>query len=334
MQILTERLRLRPLETEDVDALVAMDSDPEVRRYVDQPEAPSREEMLGRMPRLLRRYAGGAEPAFWAAEIRETGAFCGWFHLRPLDDDPGTLDVGYRLRREWWGRGLATEGARALVQRAFAELDAGQVVAHALEENIASRRVLEKLGLRERGRYLHRGALPAVAFALARPDLSLLAEFPFRSNGQDWTLSWHPSARAPEGTSHGAAGICLTPADDVVLVSPEGFRWDFPAGRAEDGESWEDTLRREVREEACARVMRARLLGFSRGRCVQGVQVGEVLVRSFWIAEVVLDPWKPRFEIQQRRLVPRGELISRLEAEGEHLPMEIYRQVLGIAGRV
>lgn len=169
IQIRTERLRLRPLGADDVDALVALDSDPEVRRFVDQAEAPSREEMLGRMPRLLRRYGDGAEPAFWAADHRETGAFCGWFHLRPLDDDPGALDVGYRLRREWWGRGLATEGAAALVQRAFLVLGADRVVAHALEANTASRRVLEKLGLREQGRYLHRGALPALSFALARP---------------------------------------------------------------------------------------------------------------------------------------------------------------------
>lgn len=169
MQILTDRLRLRPLRAEDIDALVALDSDPEVVRYVDQAEAPTREEILARMPRLLRRYMGGAEPAFWAAHVRDTEAFCGWFHLRPLEDDPAILDVGFRLRREWWGRGLATEGAEALVQRAFLILEAERVVAHALEANAASRRVLEKLGLQEERRYLHRGALPAVALALARP---------------------------------------------------------------------------------------------------------------------------------------------------------------------
>lgn len=173
LQIVTERLRLRPLSADDVDALVALDSDPEVRRYVDQTEAPSRAEVVDRMPRLLRRYREGAEPAFWAAEV-ETGAFCGWFHLRPLEDDPGTLDVGYRLRREWWGRGLATEGAAALVRRAFLLLDAERVVAHALEANTASRRVLEKLGFQEEARYLHRGVLPAVSFALTRPAAARL----------------------------------------------------------------------------------------------------------------------------------------------------------------
>lgn len=168
-RILTARLVLRPLAAEDVDHLVALDSDPEVRRHVDQPEAPSREEALARLPRLLERFGAGGEPAFRAAEERRDGSFCGWFHLRPLDDDPAALDLGYRLRRDRWGRGLASEGARALVERAFGVLGAERVVAHALEANAASRRVLEKVGLRERARYLHRGELPAVAYVLERP---------------------------------------------------------------------------------------------------------------------------------------------------------------------
>jgi ADP-ribose pyrophosphatase YjhB (NUDIX family) len=77
----------------------------------------------------------------------------------------------------------------------------------------------------------------------------------------------------------------------------------FPAGRPEEGESWEETLRREMLEEACAIVGRARLLGFSRGACVAGPEEGLVLVRSMWRAEVQLEPWEPRFEIPHRRVV-------------------------------
>jgi RimJ/RimL family protein N-acetyltransferase len=167
-RIETERLALRPLSPADLDSLLALDADPEVRRHVDEPAAPTRAEALARMPRLLTRYGDGAEPAFWSAEHRASGAFCGWFHLRPLDDDPTSLDLGYRLVRTFWGRGLATEGGGALVDRAFGVLSARHVVGHALESNAASRRVLEKLGLREHGRYLHRGTLPAIAYALSR----------------------------------------------------------------------------------------------------------------------------------------------------------------------
>jgi len=167
-RIETERLRLRPLAATDADALLALDADPEVRRHVDRPEAPTRLELLEHLPRMLRRYGSGGEPTFWAAEEADGGAFCGWFHLRPLEEDPVALDLGYRLRREAWGRGLATEGGRHLVDRAFRLLGAERIVAHTLEANYASRHVLEKLGFREQGRYLHRDLLPAVAYALRR----------------------------------------------------------------------------------------------------------------------------------------------------------------------
>lgn len=166
----THRLRLRPLRAGDLDHLVCLDSDPEVRRFVDQPAAPSRQELAARLPDMLQRFGLTREPSYWTAEDPATGDFLGWFHLRPLEGEPGSLDLGYRLRRERWGRGLATEGSALLLERAFGELGAQRVTAHALEENLASRRVLEKLGLRLRLSYLHRGELPAVGYALERDD--------------------------------------------------------------------------------------------------------------------------------------------------------------------
>ena len=100
--------------------------------------------------------------------------------------------------------------------------------------------------------------------------------------GQRWINSWHSSAAVPAGKPHGSAGICVTEAVEVVLISADGTSWDFPAGRPEGSETWEETLRREVLEEACAVVTEARLLGFCRGRCVRGHEAGLVLVRSIW----------------------------------------------------
>ncbi len=120
------------------------------------------------LPRRLARYGPTEEPTFWAVELKEGGAFIGWFHLRPVVGHPEWLDLGYRLRREVWGRGYASEGAAALIQRAFGALGAQRVVAHALEANAASRRVLEKVGLSPCERYLHRGELPAVGYTLSR----------------------------------------------------------------------------------------------------------------------------------------------------------------------
>ncbi len=148
--------------------------------------------------------------------------------------------------------------------------------------------------------------------------------------GQDLMVSWHPPAAAPAGTRHGAEGICVS-SGGVVLVSPDGQGWSFPAGRPEAEESWEEMLRREVREEACATVIQARLLGFSRGVCIAGPEKGLVLVRSIWRADVELEPWDPHFEIRHRRLVARADLAAELTL-ASHPFAPIVRLALQEAG--
>jgi ADP-ribose pyrophosphatase YjhB (NUDIX family) len=126
---------------------------------------------------------------------------------------------------------------------------------------------------------------------------------PTHSNGQDWLVSWHPADDPPMGKQHGAAGICVATEDQLVLISHDGEHWGFPAGRPEGDETIEETLGREMREEACVEVVGARLLGFSRSQCVEGHEKGLVLVRSYWRAEVEIKPWEPQFEIGHRRVV-------------------------------
>jgi RimJ/RimL family protein N-acetyltransferase len=75
----------------------------------------------------------------------------GWFHFRPAYDDPQncrTIELGYRLKPAFWGQGFATEGSKALIERGFQELGVDEVVATTMKNNIASRRVMEKAGLR------------------------------------------------------------------------------------------------------------------------------------------------------------------------------------------
>ena len=133
------------------------------------------------------------------------------------------------------------------------------------------------------------------------------APIPVESMGQSWRVSWHPPPDPPDGIPHGAEGVCVTPSREIVLISSDGSHWDLPAGRPEPGETWEDTLRREMLEEACATVVAARLLGFVRGECVAGHELGRVLVRSIWRADVQLGPWAPQFEIPHRRVVASAE---------------------------
>ncbi|MFI6256341.1 GNAT family N-acetyltransferase [Micromonospora zamorensis] len=140
----TERLRFRRLTMADVDALVDLDSDPEVMRFLSGGVATVRDEQL---PRLLAQYERHPGLGRWAALDRGTGDFLGWFALDPSAD--GTeAELGYRLRRSTWGLGLATEGSRALVRYAFDAVGVRRVWAETMTVNERSRRVMAKAGLR------------------------------------------------------------------------------------------------------------------------------------------------------------------------------------------
>ncbi|GAA2193144.1 GNAT family N-acetyltransferase [Micromonospora lupini] len=144
----TERLRLRRLTAADVDAIVELDSDPEVMRFltggVATPRATVRDEQV---PRLLAQYEQRPGLGRWAALDRAGGDFLGWFALDPSEDG-SEAELGYRLRRSTWGRGLATEGSRALVRYAFDTVGVRRVWAETMAVNERSRRVLVKAGLR------------------------------------------------------------------------------------------------------------------------------------------------------------------------------------------
>ena len=133
----TERLALRPITLGDVDLLADLDGDPEVMRYLTG--RPSTREQV---EQAVRENLGWR----WVATDRAGGDFVGWFGLVPVED--GTYEVGYRLARRWWGRGLATEGTRALIDAAFSMLGATRVTAQTMAVNERSRRVMERCGMR------------------------------------------------------------------------------------------------------------------------------------------------------------------------------------------
>ncbi len=145
----TERLILRRFTQEDEDALVALDGDPEVMRYITGGPPTPREEIRNDvLPAFLGYYDRPDGYGFWAAIARDGAEFLGWFHLRPLPEDPPDVpELGYRLRRSAWGKGYASEGARALVDKAFSDLGARRVIASTMAVNVASRRVMEKAGM-------------------------------------------------------------------------------------------------------------------------------------------------------------------------------------------
>ncbi len=134
----TDRLRLEPLTLDHVDLLVDLDRDPEVMRFISGGKASTRDEVAS----VVRAHVGYR----WAALTKDDGEFFGWFGMRPADAAHEYV-LGYRLRRSFWGRGLATEGARHLIDLAFTRLGAQRVVADTMTVNERSRRVMERCGL-------------------------------------------------------------------------------------------------------------------------------------------------------------------------------------------
>ena len=157
----TPRLRLRPLASSDEADLIALDSDPEVMRYVGSPagvKSPAETAERARL-RIRETQRGDYEPlGFWRIEGRGDRAFHGVGALIQMpaggDNRDGAeldVEVAYRLARSAWGRGIATEAAGALVAHALGSLALLRVVAVTYPANQASQRVLDKLGFERRG---------------------------------------------------------------------------------------------------------------------------------------------------------------------------------------
>jgi len=151
----TERLVLRRFTATDVDHLVDLDSDPEVMRYLNGGRPTPRETIQQIiLPAFLSYYEPHPGLGVFAAIEKRSGEFLGLFGFRPKDAvnrndvvPPGEVALGYRLRRVAWGKGYATEGARALIRKGFTELGVQRVVATIYRDNLPSCRVMEKVGL-------------------------------------------------------------------------------------------------------------------------------------------------------------------------------------------
>ncbi|MFV8755182.1 GNAT family N-acetyltransferase [Nannocystaceae bacterium ST9] len=151
-EMATARMQLRRLAWSDLDALIELDADPEVMRFISG-GLPNSREVYERelMPRML---AWTDQPyGFFSAWFE--AAFVGWFHLRPSVADPSMLELGYRLRRAVWGLGLASEGGRHLVRLAFDRLGQQAVDACTHPENLASMRVMQKCSMSEVSPFVH-----------------------------------------------------------------------------------------------------------------------------------------------------------------------------------
>ena len=145
----TERIVLVPLAEEHREFEIELDSDPEVMRYI---AGRARSRIETEHAHDDRRLAGQEVPGlgFWVGSV--DGVLVGWWILRPPHgpDQPkvaGEAELGYRLRRRFWRRGHAGEGARALIRYGFAELGLTRIFAQTLVVNTASRATMTSADL-------------------------------------------------------------------------------------------------------------------------------------------------------------------------------------------
>lgn len=140
----TERLIIRPFTESDVPDVFAMRSDKEIMRYIRTPHKDIAE--TKKWVTMLSSRWDKDGIGFCSLIEKETGKFIGWCGLWQLVEN-GEIEVGYAIAKSHWGRGLASEAAESFLKYGFERLNLDKIVALAREENVASRRVMEKLGM-------------------------------------------------------------------------------------------------------------------------------------------------------------------------------------------
>lgn len=145
--LITERLLLRHLEPGDLDHLYALYRDPEIRRYFPEGVL-SFEQTREELEWFMNGHPDRPELGLWATVDKESSRFIGRCGLLPWQiDGRAEVEVAYLIDKRYWGQGLATEAAAAIRDYAFGRLGLSRLVCLIDEENAASIRVAEKIGM-------------------------------------------------------------------------------------------------------------------------------------------------------------------------------------------
>lgn len=143
----TPRLLLRPWRDTDLAPFAALNADPEVRRwFAGTLTREDSDAQAARHQKHITTHGFG----FWAVEAPGTAAFIGLVGLQHVTfaaPFAPAVEIGWRLARAYWGMGYATEAARAALAHAFGPLGLSEVVSFAVPGNLASRRVMERIGM-------------------------------------------------------------------------------------------------------------------------------------------------------------------------------------------
>jgi len=150
-RLVTERLTLRPLSRSDADAVFAMMSDDETMRFWDYPAFKDRETVAEIIDAQLADIAEGGA-LYWAVALSPDGAAIGCCDLSEIDRHHGRAEIGFLFNRAYWGNGYALEAMQSVAEYAFEDLRLRRLWARFHDGNIASQRLLERLGFSREGR--------------------------------------------------------------------------------------------------------------------------------------------------------------------------------------
>lgn len=155
IELTTERLRLRQWRDSDLEPFAALNADPRVMEHF--PATLTRAEsdaVVERFATLIGKRGWG----FWAAELSATGTCIGFIglHAQPAEFPVGPcIEIGWRLAQDQWGKGLASEGARAALQTGFRTLGFDEIVSFTATTNLRSAAVMQRLGMHPDGTFEH-----------------------------------------------------------------------------------------------------------------------------------------------------------------------------------
>lgn len=145
-ELTTPRLLLRQWKDEDLDRWAELNADPQVRRYFGT--LLDREQSAGSLDHFRTELAQRGW-GWWAVELRSERRFLGFAGLDPVDPEMpfDGVEAGWRLHRDAWGHGYATEAGRAVLRYGFEELGLAEILAVIAAGNTPSRAVAERLGM-------------------------------------------------------------------------------------------------------------------------------------------------------------------------------------------
>ena len=233
----TRRLRIEPLKKENWKELLSLDCDPQVMKYIHDGAVRDEAAVKAYVARALEFSEMTGVGGYFTLWEKERDQFVGWVCLRPETEEGLRYEVGYRLLPTFWGKGLATEAALAMVKKGFLDWQVPSIFAIAYGENRGSVRIMEKVGLRFEaileGRELRYGI-----------------------DRETWIL---------EGNTLTSLGVrvsakAIIERDGKVLLTKNGDHLEgpyylLPGGGQEKKETIEATLHRECMEELGVKIM-------------------------------------------------------------------------------